>query len=93
MTNDLKPCVDELHISSFIQQWSQVLLYDLTTDHLTILDFHTFSCDDSQFFLLGRYDEEESVIEILLSYFVFIEQLESDIEELISLSMWDQYCE
>jgi hypothetical protein len=70
-----------------------MLLYDLTTDHLTVLDLHTFSCDDTEFFLLGRYDEEESVVEILLSYTILVEQLESDIDELMSLSMRYEYCE
>lgn len=70
-----------------------MFLHDLTTHHLAILDLHAFSCDDTQLLLLGRYDEEESIIEIFLSYTIFVEQLESDIQELVSLSMRDEYCE
>ncbi len=65
--------------------------YDLATYHLTVFDLHTFTGDDTEFFLIGGDDEEESVVEIFLPDSTLIEQLESYIDELISLSMRDKY--
>ena len=67
-----------------------MFLYNISTDHIGILEFHSFSNYYSEFFLFGGYDEKESIIQIFLSDPIFIENLEYDIQEFISFSVWDE---
>jgi hypothetical protein len=80
-----------LFIFPLIEEWSQVILDDISTHHLGILELESLSDDDSEFLFFRCNDEEESIIEILLSDSILIKYLESYIEELVSLSVWDKY--
>lgn len=85
--DELFPSREQFLISSFVEERTERILDDVSTPHLSVLEFHPFSRDDADFFLLGGDDEEESVVQILLSDAIFIEKLEPDIKELVSLSM------
>lgn len=69
-----------------------MILDDIPTAHLTIGDFHSLSCDDTEFFLFGCNEEEYAIIEMFLSDTIFLENFHPDIDELISLSVWYDDC-
>ncbi|MFZ2256241.1 MAG: hypothetical protein WAW59_00190 [Patescibacteria group bacterium] len=63
----------------------------MSTTHLAIFYLHSFSCDDTDFPLLCGDDEEESVVQVLLTDTVVVKNLHPDIKELMSLSVREKY--
>lgn len=87
ITYNLVPSFDKFIDISSIQKRSEMILDDISTAHLAIADFHSFSCDDTDFFLFCSDDEEDTIIEMFLSDTIFLENFHPDIDEFISLSM------
>lgn len=67
-----------------------MIFNNISTDHLGIFQLQSFSHDDPEFFLFGRDNKKESIIQIFLTDSVFIEEFESDIKKLISFTMRDK---
>jgi hypothetical protein len=89
--NYLIPCINKSDISSFVEQRSEVFFYDISTYHLSVLEFHSLASDDTYLLFVGCDDEEESVVEVSLSYTVLVKDLESNIYEFVSLSVRYEY--
>jgi hypothetical protein len=89
----LIPCINQGDISSFVEQRSEVFFYDISTYHLSVLEFHSLAGDYAYLLFVGCDDEEESVVETPLSYTVLVKNLESNIYEFVSLSVRYEYRE
>ncbi len=87
----LIPCINQGDISSFVEQRSEVFFYDISTYHLSVLELHSLAGDYAYLLFVGYDDEEESVVEAFLSYTVLVKNLESNIYELVSLSVRYEY--
>jgi hypothetical protein len=68
-----------------------VFFYDISTYHLSVLEFHSLAGDYAYLLFVACDDEEESVVETFFPYTVLVKNLESDIYEFVSLSVWYEY--